>query len=115
MLNKNNRLTTKFEFNITRKYGKKFSGVYTHVFILEPRNYKAPSKVGFVVSNKFHKSAVARNKVKRLFRESLRKNLGLIKPNLWIVVHPKYNALYKAYEEINSDVTRLLQKIFIPR
>ncbi len=115
MLNKANRLLTNFEFNISRKYGKRFSGNFFHLFILEPRNYTGPTKVGFVVSTKFSKSAVVRNRVKRVFRESVRKSFDTIKPGYWLVVHPKTTAIGKKYEEISTDYNRLLQKIYFTR
>ncbi len=57
MLKRENRLSSDFEFNITRKYGKYFNGKYFHIYFLRPKNYNGPTKVGIVVSNKFSKKA----------------------------------------------------------
>ena len=109
MLPKQNRLTTRFEFNVTRKHGTYFNAGLFHAYYLTPTNYEGPPKIGFVVSNKFHKSAVKRNRIKRLFRESFRHKVANIKDNLWVVIHPKVACLEKTYEEIDSDVAKFLQ------
>ena len=103
MLKKENRLTSKVEFNITRKYGGKKSGNHFHIFYLQTKKYIGPTKVGIVISNKFDKRAVKRNKVKRLFREVIRKNMNLLPDNLWVVIHPRFHTIDKSYEEINTD------------
>lgn len=115
MLKKQNRLVTKFEFNIARKYGKSYSAQLFHIYYLEPRNYRGTTKIGLVVSNKLCKTAVGRNRLKRLFREALRRNFDKINDNLWIVIHPKFVSLNKSYEEIYTDITKTLQKIPITR
>ncbi|HSX39850.1 MAG TPA: ribonuclease P protein component [Candidatus Saccharimonadales bacterium] len=111
MLKKANRLSTNFEINVSRKYGAKVSGQNFHMFYLKAKNYEGPSKFTVVVSNKFDKSAVKRNKVKRLFREAVRINLDKIKPGYWVVIHPKFFSIEKNYEEINTDFVKTLQTL----
>ena len=111
MLKKENRLSSNFEFNVTRKYGKYYKGKYFHIYFLIPKNYEGPTKVGIVVSNKFSKKAVERNKVKRLFREVVKDNFEKInKGYLWVVIHPKVSCLNKSYEEISTDFDKILQE-----
>lgn len=111
MLKKENRLSSNFEFNITRKYGNYHKGKYFHVYFLVPRNYEGPTKVGVVVSNKFSKNAVTRNRIKRIFREVVRENFEKInKGNLWIVIHPKVSCADKKYEEISAEFNKVLQE-----
>jgi ribonuclease P protein component len=111
MLKKENRLSSDFEFNITRKYGKYYKSESFHIYFLVPKKYEGPTKVGIVVSNKFSKNATDRNRVKRIFREIVRKNFEKInKGNLWIVIHPKIHCLKKKNEEINSEFNKILQK-----
>lgn len=115
MLKRQHRLTSRFEFNITRKYGDYYKGKFFHIYFLKPKNYKGPTKVGIVISTKVHKKAVKRNRIKRVFREVVRKNFEKIdKGDLWVVIHPKTNSLDKKYEEINTDFNQILQKISIP-
>ena len=111
MLKKENRLSSNFEFNITRKYGKYYKGKYFHIYFLEPRNYEGPTKIGIVVSNKFDKRAVVRNRVKRVFREIVRENFEKInKGNLWIVIHPKAICSKESYEKICAEFNKILQE-----
>ena len=115
MLDKLNRLKTKFEYNITRKYGKKYNNQLFSIFVLKPKNYSGPTKIGVVVSNKIHKKATKRNRVKRVFREVVRKNLDkLPKQNLWIVIHPRSSSLEKGYEEVSTEFNKTLQKVSFP-
>lgn len=82
-----------------------------HVYALKPQSYNGATKVGFVISNKFHKKAVRRNKVRRIFREIIRSKMEKLGDNMWIVIHPKFDCLGKTYEEIDSDFNKILQKI----
>ena len=113
MLKKDNRLTSKFEYNVTRKHGTYYEGDTFHMYALKPTNYEGPSKVGIVISNKFDKRATKRNKLKRTYRETIRKVFDGLPDNLWIVVQPKFFAKEKTYEEVSADVTKTLQKISI--
>ncbi|GIW69393.1 MAG: hypothetical protein KatS3mg101_0140 [Patescibacteria group bacterium] len=115
MLKKENRISTPFEYKITKKYGQKIEGDTFFAYVLKPDNYMGPTKAGVVVSNKFSKKATARNKVKRLFREAIRKNLNFIPQNCWISVYPKFSVSDKTYEEIYTDFNKNLQKVSQPR
>ena len=111
MLKRENRLSSDFEFNITRKYGKYFNGKYFHIYFLRPKNYNGPTKVGIVVSNKFSKKAVERNRIKRIFREIVGNNIEKIgKDNIWVVIHPKISCQNKSYEEISAEFNKILQE-----
>jgi ribonuclease P protein component len=110
MLPKENRLSSNFEYQITKKYGKYASGNFFHIYVLKPKNYEGPAKVGFVVSNKTSKNATDRNRVKRVFREVLRLNFDKITAGYWVVIYPKVISLGKNYEEICTDFNKVLQK-----
>ena len=111
MLKRQNRLSSNFQFNVSRKYGSYYESALCHLYTLKPQKYNGEPKFGIVVSNKFHKKAVKRNRVKRLYREVLAANLSKFGKNLWIVVHPKFSTLGKSYEEISTDFNKILQKI----
>jgi len=111
MLKKENRLSTNFEFNVTRKHGKKVFGTLCSMFYVKPTNYQGPAKVGIVVSKKVHKSAVKRNRLKRLFVECISKKLDNIPKDHWVVFHPRTESLESKYEEICIDVNKVLSKI----
>ncbi len=115
MLKKINRLSSKFEYNITKKYGANASGRFAHVYLLKPTNYTGPAKAGIVIPNSFNKSAVKRNRIKRLFREALRLNFDKIPENHWLVVYPRYSSQKKTYEEICTDLINTIQKVSVTR
>ena len=114
MLKKENRLTTTFEFNVTRKYGQRFYGFYFSGNVVKPTKYSGPTKVGIVVSNKIHKSAAKRNRIKRLFRQTVMENLDRMGISLWWSIYPKIVCLGADYEKISSDFNKALQKISLP-
>lgn len=114
MLKKQNRLTTKFEYNITRKYGKKINTEIFTLYYLQPRNYDGSTKVGFVTTTKLEKSAAKRNKIKRLFREAAKNCFDKLPPkNLWVVIHPTRLSLQKSYEEISTSINKVLSEISV--
>lgn len=111
MLKKQNRLTSKFEYNITRKYGKKVNADTFYINLLRARNYDGPVKIGIVISTKVDKRATKRNRVKRIFREAIRKNLDKLPNGFWLIISPKSSTITKTYEEISSDVNKVLQNL----
>ena len=110
MIKSNQSLKTNFEFNITRKYGKYYNSKFFHLYILKPLNYKGIAKLGIVISNKFDKRAVVRNRVKRLFKIAFKDYLTFTK-DLWIVVHPKTNSKLLTSQQIIDDVNKTLSFI----
>lgn len=115
MLKKQHRLSSNFEFNVVKKYGSHLEGEFVHVYFLKPTNYTGETKMGIVVSNKYDKRSTKRNYVKRLFRESFRRNMEILGKDLWIVIYPKFNCTGVNYEKINSDLIKTLQKIPVTR
>jgi ribonuclease P protein component len=114
MFKKENRLSTNFEFNVTKKYGRRISGFYFSAFYLTPRNYIGPTRIGIVTSSKFHKNATIRNKVRRQFREIIRLNMEMMGKGQWWVIFPKTSSLGVEYEKIRSDFINTLQKTSLP-
>lgn len=111
MLKKDRRLSTDFEFNITRKHGKKLTGRLCYLYYLKPNNYEGVTRTGIVVTTKVHKSAVKRNRLKRLFFECIREKSDKIPDGLWVVIHPNTKSLKASHEEICSDLDSLVSKI----
>ena len=114
MLKKENRLSTNFEFNVTRKHGQKLSGTYCQIYYLLPKNASKFTRTGIVVSNRVHKSAVKRNHLKRLFGECLREKFATIPNGIWLVIQPNTKSLKASYEEICADLNTLLPKVSLP-
>ena len=113
MLKKQYRLSTDYEFKITKKYGENVVAKFFYLYILKPQNYNGPTKVGIIVSNKFDKSSVHRNRIKRVYRDIVRKNLDKIKTGLWIIIYPRQDSQGAKYEDINFEFTNVLQKASI--
>ena len=113
MLKKQNRLSTDYEFNLTRKYGRNLVSRYFYLYVLNPQNYEGPTRVGIIVSNRFDKSAAKRNRIKRIYREVIRNNFDKLPPKLWIIVYPKSGSREAKYEAINAEFIDILQKEFI--
>jgi len=107
MLKKENRLLSRYEFRKTHFKGQRIRTPFFYFYFLEQ---KGPTKVGIVVSNKFSKKAVVRNRTKRVFREIVRQNFGRIQPGFWIVLHPSRKSLNASYEELNTEFNKILQK-----
>ena len=123
MLPKKNRIHTRFEFGKVKKFGDPYRYKYFYLYALPTGRLEkisngrwdigGQSQVGFLMSNKLHKNAVVRNKVKRLFRESVRQNFDKIPIGWWLVFHPRFICVGASYEEINADITAVLQKISV--
>lgn len=77
------RLRTNSEFQAVFRKCKKFSG--RHFIFLVKKNALECPRVGVGISKKKIKTAVGRNKIKRIIRESFRKKQRQL-PNLDIVV-----------------------------
>lgn len=125
MLPKKNRIHTRFEFSKVKKYGDTYKSKYFYLYALPIERLEEISKgrwdiggqtqVGFIISTKFHKHAVVRNRVKRFFRESVRQNFAKIESGWWLVFHPRFICVEAGYEDINASVAEVLQKISISR
>jgi len=125
MLPKKNRIRTRFEFGKVKRYGKLYKSKYFYLYALSVEQLEKLSEgrwdiggqtqVGFLISVKMHKNAVVRNRIKRLFRESVRSNFGTIDTGWWLVFHPRFICVGASYEDINADVAKVLQKIPLTR
>ncbi|MEZ6255424.1 MAG: ribonuclease P protein component [Patescibacteria group bacterium] len=111
MLNSLNRISSNYDYKIVRKYGERFNTELFTMYYLPQRDLSLPSRIGFVVPNKLCKSAPLRNRVKRVFREVFRLNLAKIADGYLITVFPGAKSLTCNYEEINSEFTKVLQKV----
>ncbi len=111
MLKKPNRLTSKFEFHVVKKYGQKQYFDYFGATVLKPRNYKGPPKIGFIVPNSLSKNATNRNRIKRRLREAIRLKLDRIPNDLWITIFANNKIITKTYEEISDQIDRFVSKI----
>jgi len=84
MLALNNRLKKQKDFENVFKNGKGFKKKFLYLKI--NKNGLEFTRFGFVVSTKVSKKAVERNRLKRIFRDIVRKNLERVVPGLDAVI-----------------------------
>ena len=98
------RLKKEKDFNLVFNKGKRlFSSTLTLVYL--------PSeeiKVGYAVSKK-HGGSVARNRIKRLLRESFRSFTPIIRQNFFFVFIPKVSENY-SLESFKESMEHLFKK-----
>lgn len=68
------------------------------------------SRFGFIVSNKISKSAVKRNRIKRLLREAVRLKWELIKPGWDVVMMARVDISDKDLKAVDKAVDNLLKR-----
>ncbi len=108
MLPKINRLTKKEDFAAVKKEGGKIQGSTFGLLFRQTANHF--SRFGFVFSKKLSKRATVRNRVKRLFREAVRKLLPRIKPGYDLIILGKKEVLERPYSEVVLEMERILKK-----
>lgn len=115
MLPKKFRLKNKKAFDATYKQRRVVSDSLLTVYAGRPKSdEKQQTKAGFVVSKKYHKRAVKRNRIKRLMREACRL---LINNNLFnerylsYIIMPKNSALSSDFAQIQASLTSLIKRI----
>lgn len=108
MLPQKNRLQKKKDFDNVFKSGKGFREGFLYFKI--KKNSLNSSRFGFIVSKKFSKKAVERNKIKRRLREIIKKELPKIKKpiDVVIIINP---GLENNFEKLEQAINKLLEKV----
>jgi len=106
MLAKENRVTKKKDFALIFKKGSGFKEGF--LFIKTILNKTNRSRFAFVVSQKVSKSAVVRNRIRRILKELVRRHLEGTKTGVdgVIVVYPGIDPQKK------DQITEGLEKLF---
>ncbi|MDD3236572.1 MAG: ribonuclease P protein component [Candidatus Gastranaerophilales bacterium] len=114
MLPRQYRLKNKSAFNATYKQKNVIANNFFVAYLgREKKDTSLPTRFGFVVSKKFHKRAVKRNRIKRLMREAVRlflKKDGAKSFEKYqsLIIIPKQRALNPKF----SDVVFFMENIF---
>ena len=117
MLKKQYRLKNRKAFDATYKNKVIISSPLLTLYLgKEKTDPNYPTKFGFVVSKKYHKRAVKRNRIKRLLREVCRlsiKEQSLLNLNKYMscIIIPKNNTIGKNYKDIKESFINLIEKI----
>lgn len=107
MLKKENRLVKAKDIKNTFARGRSF---FNPLFSVKYSILPATSKFTVVVSTKVYKNAVERNRLKRIIREFIRKNLTKFKKGNYIIIaKPKINSVTEA--EILKNFAELCAKL----
>ncbi len=110
MLPRENRLTKKDDFENVRQNGRFITSKNFTVSFLNKKN-KEESRFGFIVSKKISTRAVDRNKIKRVLREIVRKNLDLVKKGTDFVIIPKPGVLHTNHGKLEVELIKCLQEL----
>lgn len=92
MFPKKNRLSKRSDVLLVLRRGRKIVTSVCDIYLLRGGLGEEP-RVAIVVSKKVSKSAVARNKVRRIFREILRTKVDTFSKDLRIVIVAKNQVL----------------------
>lgn len=110
MLSKNYRMKKNSQFDYIFKNGKTLKSNKLLIFYSKSKS-KTP-KIGIVVSKKIGKS-VTRNHVKRLIRESIHQNMLALNKNMNYIFVARQGIETLSFNEINSSIVELINKIAI--
>lgn len=107
MLPFRNRLKKQKDFESIFKNGRGFSE--GSLYLKVNKNDLKSSRFGFVVSKKFSKKAVDRNRIKRILREIVKEKIDQTKKGLdvAIIVNPGAEA---NYQELKKTIYKLFKK-----
>ena len=114
MLPKEYRLKKRTAFNATYKTNKAIHKDGITMFIGKEKHNEYPTKIGFVVSKKFHKRAVKRNRIKRLMRESYRlliKDGCVSDKYISLIFVASGKLLGKNFNEVDNTMRKLVYKL----
>lgn len=109
MLPVKNRLKKKKDFQEVLKSGLTVRNKYFFLKVIE-RKENPFTRIGFVVSKKVSKKAVRRNRIKRLFRESLRLRMNKIRPGYDLVFIVLNSADGGTFLEIRKEIDMVLER-----
>lgn len=120
VLPKENRLTTKKDFERVLNGGKmvqstSFGFAFLNARLPDGQVDNAPSRIGFIISNKISTLAVARNRIRRILRQIVRENLSTLPKGFLFVILARRNILERPHAQIKKEVERVLERVVSSR
>lgn len=107
MLKKANRLAKSKHISLAFAKGRSFfNPVFTIKFLPRPQG----QRFAVVISTKVYKQAAARNRLKRLLREHLRKSLTSYRPGDFVII-TKPKAASLSEQQVMTNFLELLAKL----
>ncbi len=110
MLPKNSRLTLPSDFYKLKKFGKRVSNKYFSIAFLKD-SFLEKAQYSVIVSKAIAKKSTQRNKLKRVSRALIIKNLSVLPQNIKCLVFPKTNILTTKNKIIEVEFLDLLSQI----
>lgn len=108
MLPKKNRLSKTADVNLTTATGRTFFSQSFLIKFLNKPEIKIP-QITVIASVKVSKSAVVRNRVKRLIRQGLHDYVEQIKPGYYVFIL-KRTAVATSPDDLRKEITQTLKK-----
>lgn len=108
MLPKQHRLSKKADVNLTTAKGRSFFSQNFIIKFLSKSEIKLPLMT-VIVSNKVSKSAVVRNRLKRIIRQYLQEIIINTKPGFYVIIVKKSAVLITA-DELRLEILTSLKK-----
>jgi ribonuclease P protein component len=105
------RLTRVAEFARVRTEGKTQRGALLVLGFLQLADQE-PFRAGFITTKKLG-GAVVRNRVRRRFREIVRRHQHEIRAGIWLVLIPRAAAAHASYAEVEAEWLRLARRASI--
>ncbi|MCH2175923.1 MAG: ribonuclease P protein component [Lentisphaeria bacterium] len=97
------------EFKLMRSIGQKIST--RNCIVIWADAPDSENHLGLVVSKRFHRHAVQRNRARRLIRESYRLLKGGFQKPVWIVIIPRYKMQKAKLQDVQKDMIYALSKV----
>ncbi len=105
------RLTLTAEFTAVKFQGKTYRGSLLVLGVLVQKEEKA-FRAGFITTKRLG-GAVVRNRVRRRFRDIVRKEQGRLHSGFWIVLVARSAAARASYQELKDEWLRLAERASI--
>ena len=107
-LSKSDILRKNSDFLYVKEQSKRYVGKYIVVNVVSAKDNRL--KLGVIASRRFNRSAVVRNRAKRLIRESYRRLKVGIDPPIWIVIIARKYISEAQLHSVQQELIRLLIK-----
>ena len=107
MLKRINRLKKRYQFNYVYKSGEHFSGEHIVLYVVSSKTKNI--KVGLAVTKKVG-HAVVRNRVRRVLREIIKKQIPNLKQNHNIIIVARENVTEASFEKLSNEFLKLIKK-----
>lgn len=114
MLNRTFRLGKTREFFQTKRHGSKYYGENFSVLFKKSKDPQQAPKISVVAPNKIASNIPKRNRIKRLYRESVRLNLHKFPKGYSFIFYCNGSSQGKTYEQINADILKFIQNNTFP-